>query len=337
MPSDSPAGTSIVLRFDMRSSPDCSESQTARYQAAIDMAHWADGNRVDVVGLSEHHSTSDGYLSAPLGLAGMMAAVTERVRISVSALLVPLHDPLRLAEDISLLDLASGGRFTATCGLGYREIEYSALGEDWSRRGRVFDQKLATLVKALSGEPFEYRGTEQQLNPAPASPVQALLTVGGNSAAAARRAARFGLLFCPAIDDPELDRIYREACKEQGFQWGFTIFPRQPATTFISETPDQLWRDIGDCLLYDATAYGAWRHPDRRAYAESRASTLEQLKAEGKYRILTPEQAVQVIRETGSLHLAPLTGGVPSEIGWQSLRLFEQQVQPHLPDSDQPG
>ena len=98
MAGDHPAGTSIVLRFDMRSSPDCSEPQTARYQAAIDMARWADGNRVDVVGLSEHHSTTDGYLSAPLGLAGMMAAVTERVRISVSALLVPLHDPLRVAK-----------------------------------------------------------------------------------------------------------------------------------------------------------------------------------------------------------------------------------------------
>ena len=122
----------------------------------------------------------------------------------------------------------------------------------------------------------------------------------------------------------------RDACREHGIDYGFTIFPREPATTFISEDPARCWRDIGEYLLYDATAYGSWRHPNRRAYAESRATTLEELIEEGKYRILTPDQALQVIAETGALHLAPLTGGVPSAIGWSSLRLFEERVQPYL-------
>ncbi len=320
----------LVLRFDLRSAPRCPEPPAARYRAAIDMACWADRNALDVVGLSEHHCTADGFLSAPLQLTGMMVARTTRIRISVSALLVPLHDPLRLAEEIAVLDLVSGGRFSATCGLGYREVEYRALGADWSRRGRVFDAKLATLVDALSGKVFEHNGQSLELNPKPASPVQALLTVGGNSAAAARRAARFGLLFCPAIDDPELESAYRAACAEQGVTWGATIFPRRPATTFISEDPETLWREIGDYLLYDAIAYGAWRHPDRRAYAESFASDLDSLKREGKYRVLTPDQAAETIATQGSLHLAPLTGGVPSDIGWQTLQLFEQRVLPQL-------
>ena len=319
----------IVLRFDMRRSPACPESSAHRYRAAIEMASWAD-DLIDVVGLSEHHITEDGFLSAPLQLAGMMAARTRQVRISVSALLVPLHDPLRLAEDIVLLDLASGGRFSATCGLGYREIEYHSLGADWATRGQVFDEKLAILVKALSGKPFTWRGQSMSLEPRPDSPVQALLTVGGNSATAARRAARFGLLFCPAIDDPELAEIYRDACEEFGVTWGSTIFPREPATTFISEDPGRTWRDIGEYLLYDATAYGAWRHPDRRAYAESSATDLEGLRAEGKYRVITPEQAVEVIQRTGSLHLAPLTGGTPSDIGWATLRLYREQVAPAI-------
>ncbi len=321
---------SIVLRFDMRSAPHCPEGVAERYRAAIDMAAWADDNEVDVVGLSEHHQTGDGFLSAPLALAGMMAARTRRVRISVSALLVPLHDPLRLAEDIALLDLVSGGRFSATCGLGYRQIEYRTFGVDWVERGRVFDEKLAVLVDALRGETVRYNGLSARLDPAPRSPVQALLTVGGNSVAAARRAARFGLMFCPAIDDPALEAAYLEACRERQVTWGATIFPRRPATTFISEDPQRSWREIGQYLLYDATAYGAWRHPNRRAYAESSAVNLEQLQAEGKYRILTPEQAVDTIKKTGSLHLAPLTGGVPSELGWQTLRLYQEQVQPAL-------
>ena len=291
---------------------------------------WADRNTVDVIGLSEHHNTTDGFLSAPLQLAGMMIAATQRIRISVSALLVPLHDPLRLAEDIAVLDIVAGGRFTATCGLGYRESEYECFGIDWVNRGQVFDEKLELLVKALKGESFYYNGSNRRLNPAPVSPLHTLLTIGGNSKAAARRAARLGLFFCPAIDDPELEASYFAACRDEGFKFPFIISPRAPATTFITTDPDACWEEIGDYLLYDATAYGAWRHSNRRAYAESFASNIDELKLEGKYRVLTPEQAVQTILETGSLHLAPLTGGVPLEIGWRSLELFEHQVQPYL-------
>jgi alkanesulfonate monooxygenase SsuD/methylene tetrahydromethanopterin reductase-like flavin-dependent oxidoreductase (luciferase family) len=321
---------SIVLRFDLRSAPFCPDSPASRYRAALDMAAWADEQAVDVIGLSEHHVTEDGFLSAPLQLAGMMAALTRRVRISVSALLVPLHDPLRLAEDIVALDLVSGGRFTATCGLGYREVEYRATGADWPARGREFDRKLATLCALLSGDSTRCHGEPVTLKPLPISPLQGLLTVGGNSVAAARRAARFGLLFCPAIDDPALEIAYRQECQRLG-HWGMTIFPRHPATTFLSEDPQRAWRELGPYLLHDATAYGAWRHPTRRAYAESFATDTDQLQAEGKYRILTPEQALEVIRDTGSLHLSPLCGGVPLDQGWHSLRLFEEQVVPRLP------
>lgn len=320
----------IVLRFDMRRSPQSEDSESARYSAAIDMAQWADNNCVDVVGLSEHHDSPDGFLSSPLLLAGMIAARTLSIRLSVSALLVPLHDPLRLAEDISVLDLVSNGRFSTTCGLGYREQEYQQFGVDWAHRGKIFDDKLDTLVAALSGESFLHNGKETRLAPAPLSPVQALLLIGGNSKAAARRAARLGLLFCPAIDDPELEATYLAACEEYNTGFAMTIFPREPATTFICEDPDAGWKQLGRYLLFDALAYGAWRHPNRRAYAESFACDMEALRQEGKYRILSPEQALQTIEETGSLHLAPLCGGVPVAQGWKSLKLFEDKVQPYL-------
>ncbi len=319
----------IVLRFDMRSAPNCPDNQASRYQAAISMAAWADNNGFDVIGLSEHHATEDGFLCAPLQLAGMMAAVTQRIRISVSALLVPLHDPLRLAEDITVLDLASGGRFSATCGLGYREQEYLTVGVDWETRGKVFDHKLDSLCKLLAGESVLSNGIATRLAPCPKSSLQALLMIGGNSAAAARRAARLGLIFSPAIDDPQLESIYQKEC-ERLSQWGMTIFPREPATTFIAEDTATAWDQIGPYLLYDATAYGAWRHENRRAYAESFASNLQELKAEGKYRILTPEQAIAAIESTGSLHLAPLCGGVPIELAWKSLLVFKQSVLPAL-------
>lgn len=320
----------IVIRFDMRRSPLCIDTASDRYSTALEMACWADNNTVDVVGLSEHHNTHDGFLSAPLQLAGMMIARTQRVRISVSALLVPLHDPVRLAEDITLIDQVASGRFSVTCGLGYRESEYNMFGIDWSERGEVFNQKLDILLQALKGEKYYHNDHTNLLNPVPISPIHTLLMIGGNSELAALRAARLGLIFCPAIDDIALTEVYYDACKRHGVEHGFVISPGEPATTFISQDPEACWKSIGEYLMFDAKAYGAWRHPNRRAYAESFASNIDDLKSEGKYRVLSPEQALKTIEDTGSLHLAPLTGGVPIDIGWTSLRLFEEHVQPYI-------
>ena len=322
--------SNIILRFDMRSSPLCKDTPSDRYRAALDMASWADSQLVSVVGLSEHHNTSDGFLSAPLQLAGMMISRTKRVRVSVSALLVPLHSPLRLAEDICLIDQVANGRFSVTCGLGYREIEYQSFGVEWSQRGKVFDKKMDILIQTLKGEYVLNGDASTQLNPLPVSKINSLLMIGGNSKAAAVRAARLGLVFCPAIDDVTLEKIYTDACREYGVKRGLIISPGKPATTFISLDPAATWKDIGEHLMYDATAYGMWQHPNRRAYAESFASNIEELKQEGKYRVLSPGQALESIKKTGSLHLAPLTGGVSIDVGWKSLRLFEDHVQPYL-------
>ena len=68
----------------------------------------------------------------------------------------------------------------------------------------------------------------------------------------------------------------------------------------------------------------------RRAYAESLAVNLEELRAEGKYAIVTPDEALRRIREKGSINLSPLCGGMPIEYGWKSLELFAAEVAPHL-------
>lgn len=319
-----------VLQFDLRTAPFCPDSAADRYRACLDMTRWADQSGLSVVGFSEHHNTEDGFLSSPLMMAMATAGMTERIGISVSALQLPLHDPVRVAEDITALDLISGGRFTTTLGLGYRELEYNSFGVDWKARGKVFDEKIGVLMQALSGGSFSYRDSPFVLSPTPQSNARSLLLIGGNSHAAARRAARFKLFFAPAIDDPELERIYQEECEKNNFKHGFVVFPREPCLTLIAEDPGQAWAELGPYLLYDATAYANWKHPSRRAYAESSATSLDDLRAEGKYAILSPEQAVEKINRKGSINLAPLCGGVPVEAGWRSLQLFADQVIPHI-------
>lgn len=322
-----------ILQFDMRSSPECPDAMNDRYKACVDMAVWADSHSIDVVGFSEHHNTQDGFLSSPLMMAMAVAYSTQKIRISVSALLLPLHDPIRVAEDIAMLDLISNGRFVTTLGLGYRETEYQVMGVDWKKRGKVFDEKIAILLKAWSGDAFDYNGTTMQLNPAPNTPARSMIFVGGNSPAAARRAARFNLMFAPPLDDLKLQNVYKEECNKQEFKHGFIISPNEPNLTLIAEDPDKAWHDVGKYFLYDALAYSQWQHKTRRAYAESNAKTLSALRAEGKYQILSPQQAAHVLNTKGALNLAPLCGGMPIDHAWVSLHLYNEQVVPLLTGS----
>ena len=110
----------VVIRFDLRT-PAWGPVRTPElHAAALDYSAWADEQDLDLVVLSEHHGIEDGYLPSPLVFGGAVAGRTRRIGISVAALLVPLHDPLRLAEDIAVLDLASGGRLSIVAGIGYR-------------------------------------------------------------------------------------------------------------------------------------------------------------------------------------------------------------------------
>ena len=86
----------LILRLDMRS-PDFATPPERLYAAGLEMAEWADRQGFDEVMLSEHHGCEDGYLPAPLVYAAALAARTERIRLRVSALVLPLHDPLRVA------------------------------------------------------------------------------------------------------------------------------------------------------------------------------------------------------------------------------------------------
>ena len=132
------------------------------------MAEYADEHGFDMVTLEEHHGADNGWSPSPLISAGLVFGRCPSDSPSPSsALLVPLHDPLRIAEDIAVLDLASGGRLTVIGGIGYRPEEYAAHGKSWADRGRLMDEAVDTMLKAWTGEPFEYRGTTVQVTPSP--------------------------------------------------------------------------------------------------------------------------------------------------------------------------
>ncbi len=325
--------TFSLLRFDMRHPEFSPTGVSELYGAALDMVAWAEEQGFDGAVVSEHHGTDDGFLPSPIALMGAMIGRTKSMRISASALLLPLYDPVKLAEDLCILDITSGGRANLTVGIGYRPEEYAMFGKDWAGRGKRMDECLEVIVRAWSGEPFEWDGRAIRLTPKPLTQPKPPIWVGGTTKRGARRAARFGLPFQPANNEPEVLGCYRSECQRLAVEEPLVLPPGSGESVWASEDPDRTWARIGPYLLHDAMTYAGWQPRGQRTAMRSHASTVEELRAEGKYRVLTPEECLKRAEERGPLcdfGLFPLCGGTPPDLAWESLELYASQVKPHL-------
>ena len=180
-----------MLRFDMRA-PKIGAPTVELYSAATEMCAWAEDNGALAAVLCEHHGSDDGYLPSPLILASAIAARTNRLSITIAALLLPFYDTVRLAEDMAVLDIISKGRVSYILALGYRPEEFEQFGVDMRTRGRLVDQKLDLLRKLRTG-PVDVDGRHIDVTPRPFTDGGPSLMWGGGSVAAARRAGRYGM------------------------------------------------------------------------------------------------------------------------------------------------
>jgi alkanesulfonate monooxygenase SsuD/methylene tetrahydromethanopterin reductase-like flavin-dependent oxidoreductase (luciferase family) len=325
------ARTQFVSRYDFRAPGADPEARREIFGRAIEQAAYAEQHGMGALMLSEHHTSEDGYLPSPIPVAAAFAAVTSTIPIAVSALLVNLYDPIRLAEDMAVLDHLSGGRVTYTIGLGYREEEYALFGRPWQTRGRDIEAAIGVLLKAWSGEEFEHEGRRLRVTPTPYSRPHPFLFYGGGSAAAARRAARLGLNFQPQDSNPELKQAYDDECRAQGREPGYTRqAPPGPANVFCSNDPEAFWASYGQHLLADAQGYAAWRGADVASYVRDDSSTVEEMKAAGTYVVLTADELIErcLSKEIHLVTSHPACGGLPAEPSWESLRLICERVIP---------
>jgi alkanesulfonate monooxygenase SsuD/methylene tetrahydromethanopterin reductase-like flavin-dependent oxidoreductase (luciferase family) len=322
-----------LLRFDLRRAPFSPVDHAALYAAALEMAEYADARGLTAISLSEHHAVDDGFLPAPIVFAAALAARTKKARITISALLATLYDPVKLAEDLAVLDLASRGRVSTTLGMGYRPEEYASFGKDYAARGKLLDECIEVLLKAWTGEPFAWRGRSVRVTPRGFTQPHPPINAGGQSLAGARRAARFGLPYQPASNDREMIALYTSECVRLGKK-PVVLPPGSGETIWIARDPDRAWRELGPYLLYEATTYASWQPATQQSSTvHSRAKTAEALRAEGKYRVLTPDACVARAKEQGpwaTFVLYPLCGGTPPELGWESVRLLCEEVLPRV-------
>jgi alkanesulfonate monooxygenase SsuD/methylene tetrahydromethanopterin reductase-like flavin-dependent oxidoreductase (luciferase family) len=320
--------TMAVLRFNCIQPGLEPAELSSRYRAFVEMARIGDEQGMSIVNLEEHHGADNGWSPSPLLMAGMVVSQTKKIGVNLGALLLPLHDPIRVAEDIAVLDLVSGGRVMTTVGLGYRPSEYHLHRKDWAGRGKLMDHCVDTLLKAWTGEPFEYHGETVRVTPVPMTKPHPMLMIGGSSKATARRAARFGLPMYTSASVPEVEKLYYEECARLGVR-GFAIMPPPMANhLFVTEDPDASWAAFGEHIWHEASTYASWQTADVSSAAHSHANGVDELRAEGLYRFVTVSEAIDHIRTTGTAILHPLCGGMPLDAAWDMFQRFVDDVWP---------
>ncbi|MEH6569308.1 MAG: LLM class flavin-dependent oxidoreductase [Halioglobus sp.] len=329
------AAANSNLRLNLTGTESDPAARAARYQCALDMAAYADENGFSSINLEEHHCADNGWLPSPLTMAAAIAARTEQANIGVMALLVSLYDPIRLAEDIAIVDILSKGRFNFIAGMGYRELEYHAMNKPFDTRGKWMDHVLETLLLAWSDQPFEYQGRMVNVTPKPFSQPHPMFLVGGMSKPAARRAARLGLPFAPPVADPALEAYYHEQLARYGKD-GFTFAPPADfSVLFIDENPERAWEELGPHFLNEAAEYSSWKIEGLDRPLEFESHSVEALRNEKRYEILSPKECLERhnTRDDFFAVIHPLIGGMPLERGWHCLKLYTEGVLAKLPQA----
>jgi len=316
------------LRFDFRNPAFAGTTPAERYAAALDMAEWADDLGCVTITVSEHHGSPDGYLPSPLPMLAAMAARTTNVRFMVAALIAPFYDPIRLAEDLIVLDHLSRGRVDVIVAGGYVHEEFAMYGVPMGERAKRVNEVVTTLKAAFTGEPFEFRGRTVHVTPAPYRPGGPGILLGGSSEPAARRAARIADGFIPSV--AEVWDFYRDEVQRLGRPDPGPSPIGENQLVALAKDPEEGWRQMAPFFLHETNAYGAWQAQDDVASPYRAVEGVDQLRSSGQYRVLAPAQFVEELEAApfpfAMLH--PLCGGMPIDLAWSSLRLFEHEVRP---------
>ena len=323
---------SFGLWYDFRNPPSSQRDNSEIYRKTLQHVSYAEELGFDNIWTSEHHFIDDGYSPSLLPICAAIAAITKKVRIGTNVLLLPLHDPLRIAEDAATVDIISDGRFDLGVAAGYKLEEFTGFGVSRNSRAQRMEEAIQVIRKSWSKETFTFEGNFYQykdVNVTP-KPVQdpMPLWIGGFVEPAVRRAARLGDGLLAAAN------VIPTFSDEWGKQNKGPLPKRIAITTpwaLIANEPDIVWETIKDSIFYQRNHYAEWfaaagqpRHP--------KFENPEEIRSLFPDIIVTPERA-QIIIESLSSELDAshfywwaIPPGVEPNLTYESMELFANQV-----------
>ena len=207
--------------YDFRNPADSGIGTSRLYAEILDQVAWLDGLGLDLVWFTEHHFVEDGYLPSWTPVAGAMAARTCRVRFSSDICLLPFQNPVRLAEDLAVLDNLSGGRVDLGVGMGYAPHEFRGFGIPLAQRLSRMEEGLEILTRCFTGERVSFHGKRYDVDdvvirPRYVQPGGPPLWIAAMSEGGARRAARFDTHLLPQGPRDQVLDSWRAAVRAAG-------------------------------------------------------------------------------------------------------------------------
>ncbi len=307
------------------------------YRETLHQAAYAEQLGFSSIWLSEHHFSEEGYLPALMAMLGALAERTSRARLGTAVLLAPLHHPLRLAEDFAVIDQLSGGRLDVGLAPGYKPDEFAVLGVPKRERGARTNETIEILQRAWRGEPFSYAGQHFQfenvvIGPPPVQRPGPPIWVGGNSLAAAHRAARHGVCFMPDSGAGiELYDAYRD-------QLPAAAAPRLATNRvlFAAASRAEAWEICGPHFLYQFNAYRQWFSAAGDDDTHGAELTDPSVLSSEHYFVGTPDDILAAIQQSQQrlgyqeLVFWARPPGLPVEQATASLELIAKHVLPAL-------
>ena len=173
------------------------ESMPEKIQESVEQVRAARDAGFSLICTGQHYLAAPYQMSAIFPLLSRLAAEAGDMQVAATVILVPLHNPVELAESIATLDCITGGRFVFGIGLGYRDEEYTAFGVERSERVGRLHEGMEIIKRLWTEDEMEYDGKyytvpRTQLATRPAQQPYPPIWVAANNDVAIRRAARWG-------------------------------------------------------------------------------------------------------------------------------------------------
>jgi probable F420-dependent oxidoreductase len=309
------------------------------YREALEEVTRAEELGFDSVWMEEHHSVTNHYWPSPLTVLAGFATRTSRMTLGTDIVVAAFHHPVRLAEDVAMLDVMSGGRFILGIAIGYKPDEFALYGVDLEKRGARFEEQLAIMQGLWTQEQIEFKGTyytvQGRLEPKPVQQPSPPVWIGGWGDITLRRAATLADNWIPG---PTADFRRLLAGRKQFLERRGAAGRQEPAEwpltrDVIIADSDKRARELAEehiMVAYRREYAGGWRHP---FIDSSIATDLDRL-MEDRFIIGGPEQCIAKIRrfveEYGMTHLICRTffPGMPHAHIMREIELIAREVMP---------
>ena len=316
------------------------------YHNSLEQIALAEKFGFDMVTTSEHHMVEDnGYFPSNMVTCAGIATRTEKMRIGTCVLLLPFYHPLAVAEDATVLDIMSRGRFVLGVGLGYRREEFAAFNVPFEQRAARFEEALGLVRRLMTERSVTHPGPyfpmeDVTLMPRPVQKPSPPIWVAAKLPAAIRRAARMGNAWLADPITPlkvlkERKQVYLDALAETGKDASQVEFPLR-REAYVAEESERAWEEAREPMLYNYQEYLDWGHlvDDEGRPVKRGAEAMENLRQ--RFIVGSPDDCIRQIKRyqeelgTTSMHFRIQFPGLDHGKILNSIRLLGEEVLPHF-------